>query len=157
VIRRIPTSSTSSTSPPRTPLAGLLAGAFLATPAGALAAETAATPGIPLATMLQTVAGLALILGLFVGAAWIARRLAPGGLVRRDGATLRIVDMLPLSPRERILVIEVEDTWLVVAVGPGQMRTLHTMPKGSLPTATPHGPAFGHWLQRYRKADHGPQ
>lgn len=148
MIRRFPTP------PLRIPIAHRLAAALAVAPLGVLAAEAVPPPGVSVGTMLQTFAGLALILGLFVGAAWIVRRLAPGGIVRRAGGALQVVDMLPLSPRERILLVEIEDTWLVVAVGPGQMRTLHTMPRGTLPAATPGGPAFGHWLQQFRKGDH---
>jgi len=48
--------------------------------------------------------------------------------------------------------VEVNDTWLVVGVAPGQVRTLHTMPKGTLPSGThstslPDG-KFQLWLKQ---------
>jgi flagellar protein FliO/FliZ len=69
---------------------------------------------------------LILILGLFMLAAWLFKRYLPqvgkAGPVKVVGATL-------VGPRERVVVVEVEDTWLVLGVGGGQVRTLHTLPK----------------------------
>ena len=107
--------------------------------------------------MLQTFLGLAFILALFFGAAWLARRLGAGTFLQGNGP-LKIVGGLSISPRERILLIEVEDTWLVVGVGPGQMRTLHTLPKGQLPpSASVDDQKFGHWLQQFRSKQNNVQ
>lgn len=69
---------------------------------------------------------LVLILGLFVLAAWLFKRYLPqagkAGPVKVVGATL-------VGPRERVVVVEIEDTWLVLGVGGGQVSTLHTLPK----------------------------
>jgi flagellar protein FliO/FliZ len=69
---------------------------------------------------------LVLILGLFVLAAWLLKRYMPqvgkSGPVKVVGATM-------VGSRERVVVVEVEDTWLVLGVGGGQVRTLHTLPK----------------------------
>lgn len=100
--------------------------------------------------MLQTFAGLALILALFLGTAWLTRRLGGGGPVGGNGP-MRIVGALPLGPRERILLVELGDTWLVVGVTPGQMRTLHVLPKGELPPTAGGGEKqFAHWLGQFR-------
>lgn len=69
---------------------------------------------------------LVLILGLFVLAAWLIKRYLPqagkSGPVKVVGATM-------VGARERVVVVEVEDTWLVLGVGGGQVRTLHTLPR----------------------------
>lgn len=128
--------------------------AWLLTLTEAGAAETAtATPGVSIATMLQTFAGLALILGLFVAAAWLVRRLNGSRTLLGSGGPLRVVGALALGPRERIVLVEVADTWLVIGLAPGQMRTLHTLPKGELPpVATTGAPPFAHWLRQFRDA-----
>lgn len=100
--------------------------------------------------MLQTFAGLAFILALFICAAWLARRLGAGNGMLNGKAPLKVVGGLVISPRERILVIEIDDTWLVVGVAPGQMRTLHTLPKGELAAEAADAGKFGHWLQQFR-------
>lgn len=121
------------------------------TEAGAAETVTAA-PGVPIATMLQTFAGLALILGLFVAAAWLVRRLNGGRTLLGGSGPMRVVGTLALGPRERILLVEVADTWLVIGLAPGQMRTLHTLPKGELPPlATTGDRPFAHWLRQFRE------
>ncbi len=76
------------------------------------------------------------------------------GRIIQGNGPLKIVGGLSISPRERILLVEVEDTWLVIGVGPGQMRTLHTLPKGHIPPATGEDGKFGHWLQQFRSKQH---
>lgn len=143
--------------PPRFPTVrcGRLAALAAGVPALSVAAAEAAAPGVSVGTMLQTFAMLALLLALFVGAAWLTRRLNGGrGLIGGQGP-LRIVGALALGPRERILLVEVEDTWLVIGIAPGQMRTLHTLPKGNLPPpATVGDGQFGQWLKHFRNPPH---
>jgi flagellar protein FliO/FliZ len=40
-----------------------------------------------------------------------------------------------IGTRERIVLVEIGDTWIVVGLVPGQIRTLHTLPKGELKPA----------------------
>ncbi len=106
-----------------------------------------ATQGVSTGMMLQTVVGLALVLGLLFLAAYLLRRLN-GGRGFGGNGPLRLIGGLMISPRERIIIVEVGDTWLVVGVGPGQIRTLHTMPKGEvLPFSADEKP-FGQWLKQ---------
>lgn len=95
------------------------AGIVLAASPSAWAAEG----GAGVAGMLVS---LILILGLFVLAAWLLKRYLPqvgkAGPVKVVGATM-------VGARERVVVVEVEGTWLVLGVGGGQVRTLHTLPK----------------------------
>ena len=44
---------------------------------------------------------------------------------------MKIVGGVALGPRERIVLVEVGETWLVIGIVPGQIRTLHQLPKGS--------------------------
>lgn len=93
----------------------------LATPAWAATSTTTSV-----ATVLIS---LVLILGGFALVAWLARRYLPGlggsqGVVKVVGATM-------VGPRERVVVIEVEDARLVLGVGGGQVRLLHTLPRAA--------------------------
>lgn len=96
------------------------ASGLLLLPSGAQAASGAS------ASMLTVFVSLALILGGFVAVAWLARRYLPGmaasGVVKVVGAT-------PVGARERVVVVEVDDTWLLLGVGGGNVRVLHTRPK----------------------------
>jgi flagellar protein FliO/FliZ len=102
----------------------------LAAPFGALAAEPApAFQPSPVSfwSLLQVLFALALVLGAVAGAAWLLRRFSPGqNLV---AGTLRVVGGVAVGPKERVVLVDVGDVWLVVGVAPGQVNALHTLPK----------------------------
>lgn len=73
--------------------------------------------------------GLFAIIALILGLAWLARR---AGLVRHvQGGVMKVVGSTSLGARQRLLLVEVGDTWLVLGVSAGEIRTLHTLPAGS--------------------------
>jgi flagellar protein FliO/FliZ len=107
----------------------IAAGALPLIPSWAWAASGAAS------SMLTVLLSLALILGGFVALAWFARRYLPG--MRAQGA-VKVVGTTPVGTRERVVVVEVDHTWLLLGVGGGNVRLLHTLPKpvDSNPTQT---------------------
>ena len=98
--------------------------------------------------MVQGFLGLLAILGLLALAAYLMRRMN-GGRPFGSGP-LKLIGGIAVGNRERIIVVEVADSWVVVGIAPGQMRTLHTLPKGELPAGPGAGmtPPFSHWLQQ---------
>ena len=121
---------------------------FLLLPLAATAADAKA-PGISGGSYVQALLALLLIVGLLLGTAWMARKLSGGKAFGQRG--MNVVGGVALGPRERIVLVEVGDTWLVVGIVPGQIRTLHRMPKGSGPdgetSTAPSETAFSHWLK----------
>jgi flagellar protein FliO/FliZ len=115
-------------------------------PLAATAADAEA-PAYPAAATSRPCSRLLSIVGLLLGTAWMARKLSGGKAFGQRG--MNIVGGVALGPRERIVLVEVGDTWLVVGIVPGQIRTLHRMPKGSGPDAetAPSETAFSHWLK----------
>ena len=101
-----------------------LAGGLLLFPSWALAAPDTAT------SMLTVLLSLVLILGGFVAVAWLARRYLPG--MGAQGA-VKVVGTTAVGARERVVVIEVDGTWLLLGVGGGNVRLLHTLPKPAAP------------------------
>lgn len=99
-------------------------------PGKTLAALSASSPVFAAGPGVSGVSGmvfsLLLILGLFVLAAWLVKRYLPQ--VGKPGP-VKVVGSTLLSAREKVVVVEIEDTWLVLGVGGGQVRTLHTLPK----------------------------
>ncbi|WP_345812169.1 flagellar biosynthetic protein FliO [Paraburkholderia sp. PREW-6R] len=88
-----------------------------------------AVPALGVSAVLQTIVGLLVVIGLVFGCAWLARRfgLQPanrGGLVKTIGGA-------SLGGKERVAVVEIGETWLVLGTAPGNVRLLHTMPAGS--------------------------
>lgn len=105
------------------------------------------SPGVSGSAIGQMIVGLALIIGLLFVGAFVLRKLNGGRGFGQTGP-LRIIGGLMIGPRERIVMIEAGDAWIVIGIVPGQIRTLHTMPKGEIP-ATPDTMApFSHWLKK---------
>ncbi len=80
----------------------------------------------------RTFGGLVVVLAMIVAAGWLLRRLqqragmAPGG---RHGRVLSVVAQQMLGAREKVVVVEVEGTWLVLGVTQQQVQTLHSLPR----------------------------
>lgn len=106
------------------------------------------------ASLAQAGLGLFAVIALILGMAWLARRV---GLVRHGtgNASIKVVNSLALSTRQKVVTVEVGDTWLVLGVSPNEIRPLHTLPAqpdsgvptGSHPTPPMQG-GFGERLMR---------
>ena len=91
-------------------------------------------------SLLQTILALSFVLALLAALAWAMKRYGPraGG----SNATLRLVGSLSLGGRERIIVIEVADQWIVVGAAPGRVNALATIARPpEHPNATSSGAA----------------
>jgi flagellar protein FliO/FliZ len=99
----------------------------------------------------QTLVGLAIVLALIFGAAWVLRRFNVGA--SPAGSALRLVASQPLGQRERVVLVEVGDQWLVIGVTPGSVSAIATLPKGALPAAPVAPPAFASLLARMRRGE----
>ena len=97
--------------------------------------------------MLQTLLSLLLIIGILFAGAYLLRRFNGGRGFGHSGP-MQIVGGLMISPRERIVLVEIGDTWVVIGIVPGQIKTLHTLPKGELPTPGGRDKPFGQWLKQ---------
>ena len=110
-------------------------------------AQSAAPESMGATSLLQTTIGLALVLALIVAVAWIAKRFVPAGV--RGGASLSIVASQAVGQRERVVVVEVGDQWLVVGVAPGRVSSLGMLPRGELPQPpSPASVSFSSALSR---------
>ena len=118
----------------------------VAAPAALLLASGAAfaqsdAGGAPSAgSLLQATLGLALVLALILAIAWIAKRITPG-VLRAGAVPLTVVASQSVGQRERVVVVEIADQWLVLGVAPGRVSALSTLPKGEVtPPAAPVAP-----------------
>ncbi|WP_175731290.1 flagellar biosynthetic protein FliO [Burkholderia ambifaria] len=114
--------------------------------AGSIASSVmvgSAVPSLGVGAVLQTLVGLAVVIGLVFGCAWLARRF--GFQPARRGGPLKVVSSVGLGAKESATIVEIGDTWLVLGVAPGNVRLLHTLRAGSavasasadLPAGTP--------------------
>lgn len=118
-----------------------------ALPLPVLAANDAA-PGVSSGSFLQAFIGLFIIVALLIATAWLARKLTGGRGFGEGG--MRLIGGITVGPRERIILVEAGEHWLVIGIVPGQIRKLHTLPKGAFPEPglLPAGtPPFAHWLK----------
>ena len=134
------------------------AAATAAAPAAALPAMPAGAPMTmaPTSTagsLLRTILALVFVLALLIGLAWFMKRYGPK--VMGGNNKMRVVSSLNLGGRERIVLVEVADQWIVVGASPGRINALATMPRqeGELPqlATTQNGPAaanFSEWLKQ---------
>ncbi|PRG25189.1 flagellar biosynthetic protein FliO [Burkholderia multivorans] len=100
--------------------------------AGAIASSVvvgSAAPSLGVGAVLQTLVGLAVVIGLVFGCAWLARRF--GFQPARRGGPLKVVSSVAVGAKESATIVEIGDTWLVLGVAPGNVRLLHTLPAGS--------------------------
>jgi len=64
---------------------------------------------------------------------------------------LQVVAGAAVGSRERVVVVEIADTWLVLGVAPGSITALHQLPRRPLPTddeAAQSGKSFAGWLKQ---------
>ncbi|MGU7769606.1 flagellar biosynthetic protein FliO [Burkholderia sp. MR1-5-21] len=88
-----------------------------------------AAPSLGFGAVLQTLVGLAVVIGLVFGCAWLARRF--GFQPARRGGPLKVVSSVAVGAKESATIVEIGDTWLVLGVAPGNVRLLHALPAGS--------------------------
>lgn len=102
--------------------------------------------------LMQTTLALFFVIALLLGGAWVLKRFGPRGFGGGSN-TVKLVGALSVGARERILVVEVGEQWIVVGASPGRMNALATMPRqetpdtviGGQPMAAPA--SFADWIK----------
>ena len=121
-------------------------------PALAETALTATTTGVSAGSVVQMLLGLVLVLAMVVGAAWLLKRFVV--LSGTGTGPIRVIAGASVGPRERVVLVEVGETRLLLGVAAGQVNTLHTMsPSDSiavpdLQRTVPSGVSFENWLRQ---------
>ncbi|GEK74410.1 MULTISPECIES: flagellar biosynthetic protein FliO [Halomonas] len=105
---------------------------------------------IGMATLGKTAAALALVLAIIVACSLLLRRLNGGG--RGQGQRPRLVGSTSIGQRERVVIVEVEGTWLVLGVGGGQVNKLHELPAPESPATAPAFSEDDGFAARFAKA-----
>ncbi|MBV8464896.1 MAG: flagellar biosynthetic protein FliO [Burkholderiales bacterium] len=140
----------------------LIAAAFLAAlhvgAETAAAASTAALGQAPQPSVFgafQVFFALIIVLGAIFACAWLLRRIGPGQT--GGSAQMRVISGVMVGAKERVVIVEVRDTWLVLGVTPAEVSTLHTMPKpadadSAQPATLPFAERFASALKRRTQA-----
>ncbi|MDC9580677.1 flagellar biosynthetic protein FliO [Xenorhabdus sp. PR6a] len=111
-------------------------------------------------TLMQVSSALGGILLLIFFMTWLVRRLGFTPAKSKNHRLLNVKASCSLGSKERVVVVEVEDNWLVLGVTPQQITMLHQMPvppdnldKETPLKSLPFGQMLKNTLQRKRKND----
>lgn len=119
-------------------------------------AQTAPT-GIGAGQIFGLFAGTLFVLAVIAAAAWLLKRLSPRGY--GAGGVLRVVAGAAVGQRERVVVVEIGSSWLVVGVAAGSVNLLQQMPRVDMPAETAAAPlpstAFATWLKQVMEKRNG--
>jgi flagellar protein FliO/FliZ len=75
--------------------------------------------------LLNTVGGLVVVLAVIVGVAWLFKRY--GQFSMGGKGMVRVLGGASVGSRERVVVVEVDNTRVLLGVAPGQVRMLHLL------------------------------
>ncbi|OAT36719.1 flagellar biosynthetic protein FliO [Proteus myxofaciens] len=111
-------------------------------------------------SLVQVSTALAGIIVLIVIAMWLFRRMGlTRGTFKGQSAQLSVKASCSLGSKERVVVVEIEQEWLVLGVTTSQINVLHKLPipeKASQEaTTTSTHPLFTQLLQKTLKRDKG--
>ncbi|MGZ3235963.1 MAG: flagellar biosynthetic protein FliO [Burkholderiaceae bacterium] len=122
---------------------------WLVVSANAVAQPAPASTTTTAGNFFQVLLGLLVVLALMAAAAWSLKKFGVSKLT--GNATVKVVGGVSVGNRERVLVIEVGDQWIVVGVAPGQVNALTTMPRqesAAAPEVVPITKNFSAWLKQ---------
>lgn len=113
-----------------------------------------AVTSAPLPTLLQVSLSLLLILCIIFGIAWLARRYLP--IAARNGNLIKIISGVAVGHKEKVLLLEIGQQWVLIGVAPGQINLITTLTAQPdlVPTAAEtsrFSDALNQQLQRWHK------
>ncbi len=133
----------------------LLASSVFSLPCAAWAADAVAVS--PSGGILKMLLGLTVVLAVMALVVWLMKRMMPG--IGGQQSVVRIVGSVSVGARERVVVLEVADRWIVVGVASGQVNGIANLEIGAVQLAesansqlTPSLGTFTHpfaqWLKK---------
>jgi flagellar protein FliO/FliZ len=105
---------------------------------------------LSMSSLWQLTLGMILVLGLIVAIAWLLKR--SGRFQAAAGGGLRILGGLSMGSRERVVLLQVGSTQLLVGVAPGRVQTLHVLGQpvqNTLQAPDATGRSFGEQLGKF--------
>lgn len=79
-------------------------------------------PSFGFAYYVQLLLGLAFVIALIYACAWIMRRVGAGGM--SGAGSMRVIASLPVGSKERVVLVQVGETQMLLGVAPGSVNTL---------------------------------
>jgi len=101
----------------------------------------------------QLTLGMIAVLGLIMGLAWLLKR--SGRFQVAAGGGLRVLGGLSMGARERVVLLQVGETQLLLGVAPGRVQTLHVLDQVLDTDRKGKQPGFSDQLGRFLKKEQG--
>jgi flagellar protein FliO/FliZ len=99
--------------------------------------------------LLQFASGLLLVLACVIVLAWMMRRF--GRLQSSANGTLQLIDGMALSTRERLVLVQVGGTQVLLGVAPGRVEAVHVLAE-PVASPEPENPVSANFAVRLREA-----
>lgn len=112
----------------------------------AYAATTSAASANAAFALVKVLLALGLVLAAIVAIAWLLRRMSP---IQQGNRYMRVIGSAAIGQRERLVLVEIGDTWFVLGVAPGHISIVHTLPKQAAITVDAVGKTPPEWLARF--------
>jgi flagellar protein FliO/FliZ len=120
-----------------------------ASPVWAAAPAAASSPVSTAGSLFQVIFGLMVVLAVMAAVAWLLKRTGAGRL--HGAQPVKIVGGVSVGTRERVMVLEVGESWIVVGVAPGRINSLATLPRQEMPAENSPSKGkipFADWLKQ---------
>ena len=110
-----------------------------------------AAPASPLSagSLTQLTLSLLAIVALIVALSWALRRLKMAGV--RGRGEIAVIDELALGPRERIVLLRVGESQVLVGIGAGGVVGLTPLATAVVAKAPPEAPLFADRLREFMR------
>ena len=109
---------------------------------------------LAMTSLWQLTLGMVAVLGLIMGIAWLLKR--SGRFQVAAGGGLRVLGGLSMGPRERVVLLQVGETQLLLGVAPGRVQTLHVLDQpldsGKPETASGFSEQLGRILKKEQRS-----
>ena len=122
---------------------------FLIPTLASAASEPGVAPISGFGSLIQVILALLVVLAAIGASAWLLRRYGPTQM--GPNGALRVLGGVMIGQRERLMLVEVGETWLIVGVAPGRVTAVHSMPRPAQSEqqvqAMVQQPGFADWLK----------
>lgn len=106
-------------------------------------------------SLFQISLGLVVVIGFVVFMGWMVKKFNLQPL--QSQAVAKIVGGVSVGQREKVIVVEIADQWIIVGVAPGRVNGLATIEKNTeiYPNEPlPKNTSFKQWLNNVSKVNH---
>lgn len=125
---------------------------IFANPMLAMAAENATSTHAT--SIFQISLGLIVVIGFVIFMGWMVKKFNLQPL--QSQAVAKIVGGVSVGQREKVIVVEIADQWIIVGVAPGRVNGLATMDKNTEINTSeplPQNKSFKQWLNHVSKVN----